>query len=82
MATRIKPLKPGESPDQRVNELLKEGQEGWWQDAQMFGVIGRRPELLKTIVPVFEAFFAKGLVEPHIFELMRIKTGEVNDCAY
>jgi len=48
----------------------------------MFGVIGRRPELLKSIVPVFESFFVKGLVEPHIFELMRIKTGQVNDCTY
>jgi hypothetical protein len=48
----------------------------------MFGVIGRRPELLKSVVPVFEAFFDKGLVEPHIFELMRVKTGQINDCTY
>ena len=25
MATRIKPLKPGESPDSEVNELLEQG---------------------------------------------------------
>ena len=48
----------------------------------MFGVIGRSPALLKSIVPVFGAFFAEGHVEPHIHELMRLKTGQINDCAY
>ena len=33
MATRIKPLKPEESQDEQVNELLKAAQDGWWQDA-------------------------------------------------
>lgn len=82
MATRIKPLKPGESSDPQVNQLLRDAVEGWWKDSEMFGVIGRRPELLKTIVPVFEAFFLKGSVEPYLLEMMRIKTGEVNDCNY
>lgn len=82
MATRIRPIKPGESPDPKVNEMLQVSQDGWFADTAMFGAIGRRPELLKSIIPVFEAFFAKGLVEPHIFELMRIKTGQVNDCQY
>ena len=82
MPTRIKPLKTGESPDGEVNKLLKEAEEGWWKDSNMFGVIGRRPELLKTIVPVFVSFFAKGLVEPYIFELCRLKVGEINACTY
>lgn len=82
MANRVQPLKPGESPDPKVNELLEGARSSWWGDSAMFGVIGRNPELLKSIVPVFEAFFAKGKVEPHIHELMRIKTGQINDCAY
>ncbi len=82
MASRITPLKPGESPDAGVNDLLEQGRDGWWNDANMFGVIGRNPELLKTIVPVFGAFFGAGKVEPHIHELMRLKTGQINDCAY
>ena len=57
MATRIQPLQPGESSDPAVNELLQQGREGWWGDSAMFGVIGRNPELLKSIVPVFGAFF-------------------------
>ncbi len=82
MATRIQPLKPGESSDPAVNEILEQGRDGWWGDSAMFGVIGRNPELLKSIVPVFGAFFAQGQVEPHIHELMRLKTGQINDCAY
>ncbi len=82
MASRITPLAPGESPDAEVNELLEQGREGWWGDAAMFGVIGRNPALLKTIVPVFGAFFGEGSVEPHIHEMMRLKTGQINDCAY
>lgn len=82
MPTRITPIKPGESPDAEVNELLQQASEGWWQDTAMFGTIARRPELLKRIVPVFMAFFAEGVVEPHIHEMMRLKTGQMNDCAY
>jgi hypothetical protein len=48
----------------------------------MFGIIGRNPSMLKTIVPVFGSFFGEGSVEPHIHEMMRLKTGQINDCAY
>lgn len=82
MGTRIAPIAPGDSPDPEVNELLEQGRDGWWSDPNMFGVIGRNPELLKAIVPVFGAFFGNGKVEPHIHELMRLKTGQINDCAY
>ncbi len=80
--SRIKPIKPGESPDPEVNRLLEEGVSGWWQDPAMFGVIAHRSDLLKAIIPTFEAFFAKGHIEPHIFEMMRLITGKGNDCAY
>lgn len=82
MGTRIQPLQPGDSPDEQVNELLHQAKDGWWQDSAMFGAIGRRPELLKRIGPVFEAFFLEGQVEPHIHEMMRLKTGQINDCNY
>ena len=42
---------------------------------RMYGVIARVPDLLKTIVPVFGAFFGGGRIAPHVFEMMRIKTG-------
>jgi len=82
MGTRISPLAPGDSTDEEVNALLADGRDGWWGDAAMFGVIGRNPGMLKAIVPVFGSFFAEGSVEPHIHEMMRLKTGQINDCAY
>ena len=82
MSTVVKPLKPGESPDAEVNDLLQQAKDGWWNDTAMFGVIARQPDLLKKIVPVFEAFFLAGRIPPEMFELMRLKTGEINRCTY
>jgi alkylhydroperoxidase family enzyme len=82
MSTVVTPLKPGESPDPAVNDLLQQAKDGWWNDTAMFGVIARQPDLLKKIVPVFEAFFLAGRIPPHMFELMRLKTGEINRCTY
>ena len=82
MATRIQPLAPGEAADETTNQLLADGRDGWWGDAAMFGVIARNPKMLQAIVPVFGSFFAEGSVEPHIHEMMRLKTGQINDCAY
>ncbi len=82
MSSRIEPLKPGESDDAAVNRILNDAVEGWFNDSAMFGLIGRQPALLKTIVSVFEAFFLGGRIEAHIFELMRLKTGEINQCTY
>jgi alkylhydroperoxidase family enzyme len=82
MSSIVKPLKPGESPDPEVNRLLQSAVDGWWNDSAMFGVIGQQPELLKKIVPVFEAFFMAGRLPAALFELMRLKTGEINQCTY
>jgi hypothetical protein len=80
--TRISPIQPGESPDPEVNAILEDGRTGWWGDSAMFGTIAHRPELLKSIVGVFASFFGPGKIEPHIHEMMRLKTGQINDCAY
>ena len=82
MATRITPLAPGEAADDETNQLLADGRDGWWADAAMFGVIAKNPQMLKAIVPVFGSFFAEGSVEPHSHEMMRLKTGQINDGAY
>jgi uncharacterized peroxidase-related enzyme len=82
MSNLIQPMKCGESPDSAVNVLLQQARDGWWRDGAMFGVLARQPSLLKTIVPVFEAFFMAGRFPPQLFELMRLKTGEINRCAY
>ena len=82
MSSRVTTVLEGQSSDPGVKERLTQSREGWWQDTQMFGVIGRVPSLLNSIVPVFESFFGGGRIEAHIFEMMRLKTGQINDCAY
>ncbi|MFQ5528351.1 MAG: hypothetical protein ACE5GX_19120 [Thermoanaerobaculia bacterium] len=82
MPSRIDPISKNDTDDDDLKQLLVDGEEGWWRDTEMFGVIGRVPDLLKTIVPVFGAFFGGGRIEPHIFEMMRVKTGQMNDCHY
>jgi alkylhydroperoxidase family enzyme len=82
MTNLIQPMKSGESSDSAVNVLLQQARDGWWKDAAMFGVLAKQPSLLKTIVPVFESFFMAGRLPPQLFELMRLKTGEINRCAY
>ena len=82
MSSVVDPIKPGESEDAEVNKLLQEAVDGWWNDSAMFGVIAHQPDLLKTIIPVFAAFFMAGRIPPHMFELMRLKTGEINRCTY
>ena len=82
MTSRVKPLEDHEIADAGVRERIEQARDGWWKDVNMFGVIGRVPPLLNSIVPVFESFFGGGRIEPHIFEMMRLKTGQVNDCAY
>jgi AhpD family alkylhydroperoxidase len=82
MKNLVQPLKVGEALDPEVNELLRQASEGWWKDSAMFGVLARQPILLKNIVPVFVSFFMAGRIPPQLFELMRLKTGEINRCGY
>ncbi|MDH3743682.1 MAG: hypothetical protein OES47_01110 [Acidobacteriota bacterium] len=82
MPSRIEPITTDQTTDEDLRQLLDDGANGWWKDTEMFGVIGRVPDLLKTIVPVFGAFFGGGRIEPHILEMMRVKTGQMNDCHY
>ncbi len=82
MPTRITPVPLGKGQDEQVEGILSFSKEGFL-DTEMFGLIAKRPELLKVIGPVFgELFGGQGLVEPYIHEMMRLKTGEINSCAY
>jgi hypothetical protein len=82
MATRLTPLKLGESPDPVVNGIVQFSKDGFG-DTQMFGLLARRPEVLKRIAAVFEYLFGGGgLIEPYLLEMMRIRTGHLNACTY
>jgi hypothetical protein len=82
MGTRLRPVKLGEAKDPAVNGVIQFSKDGFG-DTQMFGLIARRPELLKRIAAVFEYLFAGGgLVELYLLEMMRIRTGHLNACTY
>ena len=82
MSTRLRPLKPGESPDPDVNSVIQFSQDGFG-DTAMFGLLARRPEVVKRTATLFQYLFGgEGLVEPALLELMRIRTGHLNACTY
>ena len=82
MVSRVQPVSDDQITDPGVKERMAQSREGWWLVSQMCGVIGRVPPLLNSIVPVFESFFGGGRIDAHIFEMMRLKTGQINECAY
>ncbi len=81
MPSRINVLEPGDSDDPDVNDLLRESEVGWYGDTAFFGAMAHRPELVKRLVSVFEAF-SEGGIEPSTLELMRLKIATYNECAY
>ncbi|MHC3438701.1 carboxymuconolactone decarboxylase family protein [Natrialbaceae archaeon A-gly3] len=82
MPSRIDPIPPGEADDDAVNEILRESTDGWWEDSAMMGVMAHCPELVKAIVPAYEAFVRDGRLETRLHELARLKAGEMNRCTY
>ena len=83
MSARIKSVPAGGSPDPTVNGIL-DFAKGGFGDTEMFGLLARRPELLKRVASMFSYFVAGegGLVEPPLLELMRLRGANLNACTY
>jgi len=83
MSARITSLAPGASPDTVVNGIIDFAKNGFG-DTQMFGLLARRPELLKRAAAMFAYFLAGqgGLIEPPLLELMRLRGANLNACTY
>jgi alkylhydroperoxidase family enzyme len=83
MAARIQSLAAGSSHDPAVNAILNFSKNGF-ADTQMFGLLARRPELLKRVAGMFAYFLAGegGLIEPELLELMRLRGANLNACTY
>ena len=58
----------GSSDDPAINSLIDFAKNGFG-DTQMFGLLARRPELLKRVASVFAYFLARegGLIEPRFW---------------
>jgi alkylhydroperoxidase family enzyme len=83
MAARIHSIAAGSSEDPTINSLIDFAKNGFG-DTQMFGLIARRPELLKRVASMFAYFLAGegGLIEPRLLELMRVRGAHLNACTY
>jgi alkylhydroperoxidase family enzyme len=83
MSARISSMAAGSSNDPAVNSLIDFAKNGFG-DTQMFGLLARRPELLKRVASVFAYFLAGegGLIEPRLLELMRVRGAHLNACTY
>jgi alkylhydroperoxidase family enzyme len=83
MSARIQSIAAGSSDDPAVNSLIDFAKTGFG-DTQMFGLLARRPELLKRIATIFAYFLGGegGLIEPRLLELMRVRGAHLNACTY
>jgi alkylhydroperoxidase family enzyme len=83
MSARVESIQPGPSLDPTTNAILDFSQNGFG-DTQMFGLLARRPELLKRVAAMFAYFLAGegGLIEPPLLELMRLRGAHLNACTY
>ena len=84
MSTRIATVAPGQGADEDVNGLIGfAGSENGFNDPEMFGLLARVPDMLKAVGPAFAYIFAgQSKIPMYIIELMRLKAGEMNSCAY
>ena len=82
MPTRLRPVKLGESSDDAVNGILQFSQDGFG-DTGFFGLLARRPELLKRTAAVFAYLFGGGgLLEPYLLEMVRLRVASLMASTY
>lgn len=77
---RIRPVVPGEAPDENVNEILRQFESGWWHDSGMSGVIAHVPEALRGWMHLILG--TGPAVDPVTWELMALRGAFVTGCHY
>jgi len=82
MTSRPETVKPGESDDSEVNELLHEAETDWYGDAAFFGAMAHHSALFKQIVPLLREFAQSGHIDSDTLELVRLKIAEAHQCSY
>jgi len=82
MPSRIEPVRPGESNDEEVNQILRGSQEEWYKDSAYFGAVAHQPRLLKRLIATFRLFPRSESIDAETLELMRLRVAAVHGCAY
>ena len=76
-----KPLSKDQA-SQEVHELYDTLRKAFGRVPNIFGVMARRPEALKTLLPFYNSVIKDGTVEARYKELAYLKTSMVNGCQY
>jgi len=82
MADRIPIVEPGASADEEVNELLREAESEWYEDAAFFGAMAHQPEIFKRLVETLESFPQSDELDGALLELVRLRIARCHECAY
>lgn len=82
MANRIEPADHEELSDPQVRGIVEQADE-MFGDSVGTRVLARRPHILKKYTDLYEsAVWEDADVEFELFELMRFRCADVNDCFY
>ena len=77
----IEPLPPSQA-DPDLTEAVHKLTEHFGHLPNMFGVMARRPEVLKRFLPFFSAVMSDESISPRHRELAFLKASILNGCAY
>ena len=76
-----KPLTREQAPDE-LHKIFDAIQVDIGMVPNIFGVVARFPEALKTLIPFYDAIMSKGKIEAKYKELAYLKTSSINACRY
>ena len=76
-----KPLTREQAPDE-LHKIFDAIQADIGMVPNIFGVVARFPEALKTFIQFYDAVMSKGKIEARYKELAYLKTSSINDCRY
>ena len=76
-----KPLTREQAPDE-LHKIFEAIQADMGMVPNLFGVVARFPEALKTFIQFYDAVMSKGKIEAKYKELAYLKTSSINACRY
>jgi alkylhydroperoxidase family enzyme len=76
-----KPLTREQAPAE-LHKIYDALQETIGKVPNVFGVVARFPEALKTLIQFYDAVMSKGKIEVKYKELAYLKTSSINACRY
>ena len=76
-----KPLTKEQAPAE-LHKIFDALQANIGKVPNLFGVVARFPDAMKTLLQFYDAVMSKGKIESKYKELAYLKTSNINDCRY